>query len=252
MDRRFRSTSGDDFTDQLAPLARDDEFLTALSQGRDLSDGTDDVAALLLELRADIETDVPPAPVVETGEDNVIALDSRRRRSGALLHGLVGAAAATVLIAGSGAVLVGSGLIGAGHDDPTVVELAGTLDEIESRAAEGDFNGTRELLEEARNLVAKLDRTGKEPAGTSRDMAPVTLPGATVTETPGAAPAPEAAPVTVTEPGVTVTESAVVTETARETETQVVTVTETRAGTIPTSTTPIPVAEPGESAGAAN
>lgn len=242
MDHRHRSGSGEDFVDQFAPLARDDEFLTALSQGQDPSEGTDELAALLLQLRDDVTSTMPPAPVIEAEEDtNVIPLAPRRRRSGALFHGLVGAAAATVLIAGSGAVLVGTGLIGQSHDDPTVVELAGTLDEIQSRAAEGDISGTRALLDEAQRLVEKLD-SKKDPAAESTGDAPAPVRAenqtATVTETPGATAGPEAAPVTVTAPGATVTESAVVTETAHATETQVVTVTETRASTVTAIPTP--------------
>ncbi|AIT60360.1 hypothetical protein [Corynebacterium doosanense] len=245
MDRRYRSGSGEDFADQFAPLARDDEFLTALSQGQDPSEGTDELAALLLQLRDDVSAPMPPAPLIDEeetdGNTTVIPLASRRRRSGALLHGLVGAAAATVLIAGSGAVLVGSGLIGQQHDDPTVVELAGTLEEIQTRAEEGDISGTRELLDEAQRLVARLD-SKNNPAAESTGGAPVPIRGenqtATVTETSDTTVDAEASPVTVTAPGATVTESAVVTETARATETQVVTVTETRAGTVTVTPTP--------------
>ena len=87
------------------------------------------------------------------------------------MHGLIGAAAATLLIAGSGAVIVNAGpgsplygvnqsLFGADDQDVSVVELAGTLEEMEKRSAEGDMDGTRQLLEEARKMVdqAKKDR----------------------------------------------------------------------------------------------
>lgn len=237
MDRRYRSELGDDFTDQFAALNRDDDFLTALSEGLDPSDGTDELAALLLELRDDVSAPMPKAPVIGDEDSTVIPLDSRRR-SRPLFHGLVGAAAATVLIAGSGAVLVGTGVIGAQHNDPTVVELAGTLDELQSRAAEGDISGTQALLDEAQRLVAKLDSAkdnSKDPAEATPAPGVRGRETATVTETPGQVPGPAGAPVTVTAPGATVTESSVVTETTRATETQVVTVTETRAGSVPTA-----------------
>ncbi len=43
----------------------DDAFLTSISQGQDPSAGDDEVAALFLELREDVERQMPPAPIIE-------------------------------------------------------------------------------------------------------------------------------------------------------------------------------------------
>ena len=161
--------------EQLQPLVDDDAFLTSLSEGTDPSDGGDELAGLLLELRGDVNKQMPPAPLIEGADEEpeVISLSAarRRRRGKPLMHGLIGAAAATLLIAGSGAVIVNAGpgsplygvnqsLFGADDQDVSVVELAGTLEEMEKRSAEGDMDGTRQLLEEARKMVdqAKKDR----------------------------------------------------------------------------------------------
>ena len=161
--------------EQLQPLVDDDAFLTSLSEGTDPSDGGDELAGLLLELRGDVEQHMPPAPLIEGADEEpeVISLAAarRRRRGKPLMHGLIGAAAATLLIAGSGAVIVNAGpgsplyglnqsLFGADDQDVSVVELAGTLEEMEKRSAQGDMDGTRQLLEEARKMVdqAKKDR----------------------------------------------------------------------------------------------
>ena len=66
----------------------DDFFLDQLSQGIDPSQGQDPVAAALLGLRAEIESDIPAAPELSdapagdaTGaSDNVVALNSVRRQ----------------------------------------------------------------------------------------------------------------------------------------------------------------------------
>ena len=88
--------------EQLQPLVDDDAFLTTLSEGTDPSDGSDELAGLLLELRGDVEKQMPPAPLIEGAEEEpeVISLGAaRRRRSKPFMHGLIGAAAATLLIA---------------------------------------------------------------------------------------------------------------------------------------------------------
>lgn len=229
--------SGEDLTQQLAPLIEDDEFLTALSHGEDPSGGDDELAGLLLGLRSDVEKQMPPAPVIE-GEDDepaVIAMPARRRRVRPLLHGLVGAAAATVLIAGGGAVLTGSGVLGGGAGgNATAVELAGTLDELDRSTAEGDDDATRALLDEARRLVDKLDaqeQDGEAAAagrGTSARSTTATET-ATATETvtePAPAPAPQSADVEPA-PAETVTVTSTAPAPEQATVTQYATVTET-------------------------
>lgn len=194
-----------DAANQLGPIVDDDAFIDELSRGTAPTDG-DELAGLLLGLREDVEEDIPDAPTV---------LPAPQRRGRPWLHGLAGAAAATILIAGSGAVAYNALPWGSGSEDPAVVELAGTLEEIDTRAAEGDMAGTRELLEQARMLVDKLDEESEEEATAS--STPSARPSrevpATVRITETAEPSAAPAPV---EPGETVTES--VTETVTTTE----------------------------------
>ncbi|MCS5478537.1 hypothetical protein NYP18_02595 [Corynebacterium sp. YIM 101645] len=221
MKRRQKDASVGDVTSQLQPLVDDDAFLTELSRGVDPSDGTDELAALFLELRDDVEKQMPPAPLIEGAdkEPEVVSLASRRRgRQGRpFLSGIIGAAAATLVIAGSGSLLYNatpdSPLWGLSStlfsDRATVVELAGALEEIDSRAAEGDMDGTRALLEEARRLLADA---------TVERQAPQQAPRVTTTTViPPVEPAP---PVTREPATETVTETSVQTETATVTVTQ--------------------------------
>ncbi|MDO5031245.1 hypothetical protein [Corynebacterium sp.] len=204
--------------EQLQPLVDDDAFLTHLSQGQDPSDGEDELAALFLELREDVEKQMPPAPLIEGAEmePEVISLGAarKRRRNRPFLNGLVGAAAATVLIAGAGAVAINTGVISTEKENPSVVELAGTLEEMDKRSAEGDMDGTRQLLEEARKLVNqvnknKADEKQREAATTNRTTVTAT---ATVEKEPEKEPTESPAPVTVTE-NQTVVSTVVVTST---------------------------------------
>lgn len=191
----------EELTQQLAPLIEDDEFLTQLSQGNDPSAGADPLAAAFLELLDEVNAPMPAAPVVEGAElePAVISLDAvRRRRNRPIMHGLIGAAAATVLLAGSGAAIYNAGpnsplgglnsaLFGGGSSD--TVELASTLEQLDAATAKGDMEAARKLLEEAKKLV------DGEKAAKSAVPATVT---ATVTATP-LADAPQAGePATVT------------------------------------------------------
>lgn len=249
MKRRHRDANEGDITTQLGPLVDDDAFLTALSEGVDPTGG-DELAALFLELRDDVERQMPPAPLIEGADEEpaVISLASRRNRHAArsgrpFVSGLLGAAAATLVIAGSGSLLYNAtpdsplwGLSSSLFSDrAAVVELAGTLEEIDSRAAEGDMDGTRKLLEEARRVVANLKDSQETPRapGTTATTT-VTRPGTPTTHQPTA----EA----VTE---TVTETSHHVETQTETATATVTVTEgpppVRPNPLPTPTEPVPV-----------
>lgn len=228
MASKHSKKNNDDLTEQLQPLVDDDAFLTELSQGKDPSNGSDELAGLLLGLKRDIDKQMPPAPRVDGIEEEpaVISLDKARsrRRNRPVMHGLIGAAAATVILAGAGGVMVNSGAFD--HPDETRnVELAGTLDEMESRAAEGDIEGARELMKEAR---AKLEEAegkeenaiaAKEEAEKKRSARPKhTTVTETATETvPGQQPQdkPEPAPKTVTETQYQ-TSTVVVTEQAPE------------------------------------
>ncbi|MDO5511588.1 hypothetical protein [Corynebacterium sp.] len=239
MKRRRKEANETDITSQLGPLVDDDAFLTALSEGRDPSDGSDDLAALFLELREDVEQQMPPAPLIEGADEEpeVISLASRRRsRAGRpFVAGLLGAAAATLVIAGSGSLLYNatpdSPLWGVSStlfsDRAAVVELAGTLEEIDSRAAEGDMDGTRALLEEARRVVSDL----RDAQTDGTQQAPRVPATTTVTR-----------PVTPTvQPPETVTETAHHTATETATETATVTVTQN-----PPPVRPNPLPEPSE------
>ncbi|MDK8659376.1 hypothetical protein [Corynebacterium sp. MSK204] len=212
MASKHSKKNNDDLTEQLQPLVDDDAFLTELSQGKDPSNGSDELAGLLLGLKGDIDKQMPPAPRVDGVEEEpaVISLDKARsrRRNRPVMHGLIGAAAATVILAGAGGVMVNSGVFDR-PDETRNVELAGTLDEMESRAAEGDIEGARELMKEARTkleeaegkeenaIAAKEEAEKKRPARpktkTVMETATETAPGQKSQENP------EPAPKTVTE-----------------------------------------------------
>lgn len=155
-----------DVTAQRALIIESDSFLTELSRGIDPSCGADPLAASLLKLRDEVETPMPPAPVIDgaDGEAEVISLPhaAKRRRVNPILTGLVGLAAGVALMAGSGAVLYqadpSSPLHGVrnaifGSDNRNVVELASTLQEMENKAAAGDIDGARQLLNQARKQL---------------------------------------------------------------------------------------------------
>lgn len=217
----------DGLADQLQPLVDDDAFLTELSKGTNPSDGQDDLAELLLELKGDVDKQMPPAPLVvgADAEPEVIDLGqaSKRRRGGPFVHGLIGAAAATLVIAGAGGAMLHAGTFDKGDDKTRNVELAGTLEEMESRAAEGDIEGARELMKDAR---AKLDEAeGKEEktiaanheADQKRSAHPKPAPH-TVTETATETVAEEASQPEQQPEQVTVTETQYATETVVVTE----------------------------------
>ncbi|RNE48834.1 hypothetical protein [Corynebacterium alimapuense] len=251
MNRRHRNADTGDFEDQLQPLIDDDVFLTQLSQGVDPSDGSDELAGLLLGLRSEVEQQMPPAPLIE-GADNgavVISLAERRnrRRPGALVSGLMGAAAATLVIAGSGAAIYGAtpdsplwGISGALFSDrAVVVELAGSLDEVDSKASTGDIDGARVLLGELREMLREHERTDTGAAEQNEDSAEAVDATKTVTATvtrPAVPTSPVAPPATESVAGLP-PEAETITQTA--TETVVVTVTE-----LPAPTTQLPSSSP--------
>ncbi len=216
-----------DIAAQLQPLVDDDAFLTELSLGNDPSAGDDPLAALFLELRDEVEAPMPPAPVVEGAdqEPGVISLAAarRRRRVSPWASGLIGAAAATVLLAGSGAVIYnagpGSPLHGLNESvfgksqDAAEVELASSLEEMQDKVAQGDIEGARAVLSDTRKklkdpspeVVAKLEAAEKRLEQQRSQKITVT-----VTVTPPASDAPSS----TAEPG-TVTQTLVQTETVQ-------------------------------------
>ncbi|SER65315.1 hypothetical protein [Corynebacterium cystitidis] len=252
-----------DITAKLQPLVDDDAFLTSLSEGVDPSDGTDDLAALLLELREDVERQMPPAPVVEGADEEsaVISLGKRRSRRSAnqWIAGLVGAAAATVVVAGSGAALynatpgsplwnVSTAVFG---DRTAVVELASTLEDMQVAADNGDIESTRELLGQARLIVSGI----KDPADTKpSDTSPSPRPTVTVTQTETVEVPADEPEVPAAEPVATATVTSVAPETADGDTANSApnTVTETRVATVtvtaPARQNPLP-AEQGQGQG---
>ncbi|WP_445440627.1 hypothetical protein [Corynebacterium argentoratense] len=211
MSREFEPTEAD--------LAATDAYLDALSRGIDPSDGSDALAAMLLDLRQEVHGDVAAAPVAAVARDHgnggaqVVDLRSRRvrraahsvddsrrrgRHVGPFVSGLMGAAAATLLIAGGGAAVYnsepGDALFGMNQalfgDHAAVIELATTLEEANTRNANGDVEGALQLLEQAKAMVADINTKNVEPKKPAEEP----RPRATVTETITTTVAPEPAP----------------------------------------------------------
>lgn len=169
-------------------FASSDAFIEALSRGDDPSGGADPLAAALLELKADIDRPLPPAPQLDAGQSlagNVASLEAardakRKRQLSPWLAGLMGAAAATAIFVGTGTTPFDQGA----QDDPTVVELAATLDELEVASQRGDEAATRDLLEQARGLVASMkDRGNRAVNGDESEAATAETTVTTVTTT---------------------------------------------------------------------
>lgn len=190
--------------DHMEEFAQSDAFIDALLLGDDPSAGTDPLAAALLELKADVDRPMPPAPqlYVENAHPsgNVASLEEKRaekakRRVSPWLSGLIGAAAATVVCVGTGVVLFDSG---AADDDTTVVELATTLDELEVASENGDEESARVLLEQARGLVATIkEREHRTARGGAAATVTKTVTEATTVpaqDTSSERPTPERAP----------------------------------------------------------
>ncbi|WKD56928.1 hypothetical protein CAPI_01770 [Corynebacterium capitovis DSM 44611] len=194
-----RRSGGHNVSEHLRPLVDDDKFLTAISRGTDPTDGADPLAGLLLGLRDDVEKPMPDAPSFGEGDD--------RRGVNPWLAGVIGAAAASVAVVGTGAALYtatpGSPLWGPASavfgDRAAAVELASTLDQLEVASDSGDTAAARGLLSQAKVLV-----DGIHPGGSST-KAPKSAPGTTVhgatetetgtaTVTVSLAPSPSSAP----------------------------------------------------------
>lgn len=173
--------------DEFAPVDATDALLDALARGSDPSGGSDPLAGLLLVMKRDIERPMPEAPSVDgivPEPAEAISLDARRdgrarevgtagRRQASSpkrsslnpwAAGFIGAAAASALIAGSGAVLYnatpGSPLWDASTavfgDRAAAVELASTLKEIEVASQAGDSDYVAQLLQQANRLVESM------------------------------------------------------------------------------------------------
>lgn len=211
----------------IAQLRDDDAFLDSLALGEDPSAGADPLAALFVDAKRAIEADMPPVPTlaelgIELPEVDELAERRSRHVVGRFASGLIGAAAATCLIAGSGVAIFnaseGSPLYGLNQsifgansqNNDVMVELASTLEEVSVRAESGDIAGAQALLSEARLMVDKLNAEEKPTASTliaETESSVQQTPPPVVTETvihtqevpvtvvPAPAPAPAPAPV---------------------------------------------------------
>lgn len=150
MKREFGEAFPDDY-------ARDDALIDELARGVDPSGGTDPLAAALLALKDDVDRPMPAPPAVGQEPATVTSLDDARARrrptTNPWVAGLVGAAAASTVILGTGAAVLSAEN---SSNETTMVELATTLDELEAANESGDETAARELLEQARGLLANI------------------------------------------------------------------------------------------------
>lgn len=239
-DERGVGNQPEDFTDRIESVNEDDAFLTALSRGQDPSGGQDPLAAAFLSLKAEVDAPMPAVPQI--AEQSAGAVKPARP----WLHGLVGAAAATVVIAGAGAIFYNTNTFAPSKDEAQVVELASTLEEMEEKASQGDMDAMRSLLGEALGIINQLKESPEEgdvPSNSNETSTSVV----TVTEDPEqpepAAPAAPEAPRKTAPERITVTERVTVTETV-----------ERERPTTPSSSaepTPAPASQAADSAAAA-
>ncbi|TVX82518.1 hypothetical protein [Corynebacterium sp. NML180780] len=227
----------DEATEEFAAVADVDAWLDAIAAGEDPSGGEDELAALFLDLKGEVDrpasepllidatstpSDDPDASDAsdETGTaGSVIPFRSasrkpRRSRRGVSpwVSGLVGAAAATAVVTGSGAALYnatpGSPLWGPATavfgDRTAAVELAATLDELEAANDSGDKDAASALFEQARALLASMEPRANQGRDGEEGRAPITtmrtkVSTVTVTPPPAEPPASAPEPQTVTE-----------------------------------------------------
>ncbi|WJZ01747.1 hypothetical protein [Corynebacterium freiburgense] len=245
--RGVEDSGAEEYQDEL--VLADDAFLDDLARGLDPSDGSDELAGLLLGLKAEVDAPMPPAPVLsdapttmmpplrdvvldrenppapttelefedsENSEEvaEVIDLSSRRKKRSfrqAFIHGVLGAAAATLAIAGSGIVIYNAGPesplwpahVALFNDHAAVVELASTLEQADDLRARGEVERALELLDEARTMAADMQaKRNSENASAATTVTVTQQPTSThstSTEMPEEpAPAPAPPPVTVT------------------------------------------------------
>ncbi|MGP6173885.1 hypothetical protein [Corynebacterium sp. A21] len=249
------------FTTQFPAVVADDAFLTDISRGVKTEEGEDDLADLLLGLREEIEAPMPAPPTLadlglsavdeeDNGGATVIPMRPRGGFRRGLVSGLIGAAAATLVVAGGGAAVYnaqpGSPLWGVSKsmfgDRAAVVELAGTLEELDGFAETGDVEGLRALLSDARAQLS--DDRGGEVLNPNPNPVPVTTTTATVEIEPRssapAAPAAPAAPEPQEPTTVTARETIVERETLTETAVQTVTSIVTVFPQVPVNPVPLP------------
>lgn len=240
-------------TEQFEELFGSDAFLDDLSRGVDPSSGADPLADLMLSLHREVNAPMPEAPSVDDLLPPVVSLEERRRRRvSPFASGLVGAAAATMLIAGTGGAVYNaspdSPLWGAKvtvfGEHAAVVDLASALNEVDKRHAQGDVQGAMEVLEQARVLadaVNAKDRDSTQRAIQELEARIVEVPTTITESVPTTSTAVETT-VATTVSGEPVTPVAPIVLT--EVETVTVTVVQPTTVTATMIPTPVPTATP--------
>lgn len=229
-------------------LQASDAFLTSLSRGVDPSNGSDELASLFLQLREEVEAPMPAAPALPgdapTEEfPGIASLEEKRAKRGRhslenskrserakrfrtnpWMAGVVGAAAATALVAGTGTALYnatpGSALWGPSTavfgERTNSVEFASALDEIESMTQSGDIAGARVLIDQLReSLNQDRSERSKRP---QRDGEAPAAPNGTATVTVSHTPQLEEKPAATEQPATVTVTPAPVTQTVTVTE----------------------------------
>lgn len=194
----------DDYDDQLTAT---DVFVAIDEDDFDDDDESDDD---LVDSEEDADDDQPEDD--DEDADNVIDLNSRRRWGlGRIASGLIGAAAATLVLAGAGGAVMSAKegspfyglhqkLFGERADKAAVIELASKLEEVTNRTNKGDVKGAQQSLQEAQKIVDKL-HNGQDKVEAQQKVDNTKTTVTTVTVTP---PAPSPAPAQTTTVTVTV------------------------------------------------
>lgn len=202
----------DDYDDQLTAtdvfvaIDEDDFDDDDLDDSEFNDDESDDD---LVDSEEDADDDQPED---DDDADNVIDLNSRRRWGlGRIASGLIGAAAATLVLAGAGGAVMSAKegspfyglhqkLFGERADKAAVIELASKLEEVTNRTNKGDVKGAQQSLQEAQKIVDKL-HNGQDKVEAQQKVDNTKTTVTTVTVTP---PAPSPAPAQTTTVTVTV------------------------------------------------
>ena len=202
----------DDYDDQLTAtdvfvaIDEDDFDDDDLDDSEFNDDKSDDD---LVDSEEDADDDQPED---DDDADNVIDLNSRRRWGlGRIASGLIGAAAATLVLAGAGGAVMSAKegspfyglhqkLFGERADKAAVIELASKLEEVTNRTNKGDVKGAQQSLQEAQKIVDKL-HNGQDKVEAQQKVDNTKTTVTTVTVTP---PAPSPAPAQTTTVTVTV------------------------------------------------
>ena len=202
----------DDYDDQLTAT---DVFVAIDEDDFDDDDDLDDSEFDDDESDDDLvnsEEDADDDQPEDDDADNVIDLNSRRRWGlGRIASGLIGAAAATLVLAGAGGAVMSAKegspfyglhqkLFGERADKAAVIELASKLEEVTNRTNKGDVKGAQQSLQEAQKIVDKL-HNGQDKVEAQQKVDNTKTTVTTVTVTP---PAPSPAPAQTTTVTVTV------------------------------------------------